>query len=121
MTRKNKIFSDRSSGFEGFGSKEKKDDQKGCFNYEKLGHFIVECPELQKHKPNKGSFQKDNFKNRFKKNLVATLGELDNEENSENDEEQVNLALVAFTSLEAESDSDSGSNYEEEDEDLCSL
>lgn len=52
----------------------------GCFNYKNHGHFIVEFQELQKDKTKKGSFQKDNFRNRFKKSLMETWEELNNEE-----------------------------------------
>lgn len=52
---------------------------------------------------------------------METWDELDNEENSENDEQQANLTLMALTSSEAESDSDSGSNSEEEDEVFSNL
>ncbi|KAI5396272.1 hypothetical protein KIW84_062466 [Lathyrus oleraceus] len=63
--------------------REKKGDHKGCFNFNKPGHFIVECPELQKEKSKKGSFQKDNFRNKFKKSPMETWDELDNEEDYE--------------------------------------
>jgi len=36
----------RSSGYKG----SKKEDKKGYFNYKKLGHFIVDCLDLQKEK-----------------------------------------------------------------------
>lgn len=71
LTRKKKILFGKSSGFRGSGSREKKGDQKGCFNCKKLGHFIYECLEILKNKPNKGIFQKDIFKIRFKKNVMA--------------------------------------------------
>lgn len=50
LAKKNKIFYGRSSGFRGSISKEKKADYKWCFNYKKPGHFIVDCPEVQKDK-----------------------------------------------------------------------
>lgn len=40
---------------------------------------------------------------------MATWDELDNEENSDKDEEQVNLALMALTSLNTKSYSNSSS------------
>lgn len=49
----------------------------GCFKFKKSGHFIVECLELKKDKANKGIFQKDSFRNRFKKSSMATWDELD--------------------------------------------
>ncbi|KAI5397730.1 hypothetical protein KIW84_063520 [Lathyrus oleraceus] len=115
LARKNKRFSSESSGFRGSGFREKKDDHKVFFNCKKPSHFIIECPGLQKDKPKKGSFHKDNFKNRFKKSLMKTWDELDNEEDTENCEEKVNLALMALTSSEAEPESDFGSKSEEED------
>jgi hypothetical protein len=44
LARKNKKFLSRSSGYKG----SRKLDQKGCFNCKKPGHFIVDCPDLQK-------------------------------------------------------------------------
>lgn len=112
LAKKNKRFYRRSSGFIWSSSEENKDDCKGGFNCKKPNYFIV---ELQKDKSNKGSFYKDNFIKKFKKSLMATWNELDNEEESEKDEEQANLSLMALTSSEAESDVDSGSESEEED------
>ncbi|KAI5448721.1 hypothetical protein KIW84_015929 [Lathyrus oleraceus] len=96
--------------------REKKDGQKGYFNYKKFVHFITECRELQNDKPKKGSFHKDSFNNKFKKNLISTWDELDNEEDSKKDEDQANLSLMTLTSFEAELDSDSGLQSEEDDE-----
>lgn len=48
LTKRNKIFSSRSSGFRGSGLKDKVDDQENCFNCKKLGHFKADCPDLQK-------------------------------------------------------------------------
>ncbi|KAI5426850.1 hypothetical protein KIW84_032327 [Lathyrus oleraceus] len=109
------------SGFRGSGSTEKKDDHKGCFNYKKPGHFIVECLKLQKDKPNKGSIQKDKFKNKFKKSLMEIWDELDNEEDSQKDEEQANLALMTLTSYKAKPDSNAGSESKEEDKEFSKL
>lgn len=99
MAKKNERFSGRSIGFIGSSSREKKDDRKGCFNYNNSSHFIVDYPEVQKDKSKKGSFQKDNFKNKFKTSLIETWDELDNEEDSEKDKEQANLALIYLTYL----------------------
>lgn len=66
---------------------------------------------MQKDKSIKGSYQKDNFRNKFKKSLTETWDELENEKDSKKDEEQANLSLMALTSSEAESDSD----HDEED------
>lgn len=86
LAKKNKRFSSRSSCFRGSSSRDKNDDQKGCFNCKKSGHFIVDCPELQKDKSKNGSFKKGNFRNRFKKSLMPTWDKLDNEEDSKKDE-----------------------------------
>lgn len=101
MARKNKRFFSRSNGFIGSYFRDKNDGQKGCFNYKKPSNFIAECLEVQKDMPKKGSFQRDNLKNKFKKSLMVIWDELDNEEDSEKDEEQANLALMALTSSEA--------------------
>lgn len=79
LAKKKNIFSSRSSGFRGSSSRDNKDDQKSYFNCKKFGHYIVECSEMQKDKEKKGSIQKDNFKNRFKKSFMATWDELDKE------------------------------------------
>lgn len=92
-------FSSKSNGFRGSSSKDKEDGQKICYNCNKLGHFRADCPYLQKDKSNKGSFQNDNFINKFKKSLMTTWGELGNEESSDKDEGKANLALIALTSL----------------------
>ncbi|KAI5427368.1 hypothetical protein KIW84_032694 [Lathyrus oleraceus] len=81
----------------------------------KLGHFTTDCPEVQRTSK-KGRFQKDSFINKFKKSLMETCDELDNEEDFEKDEEHANLALMALTSYGEEFDSDSSSKSEEEDE-----
>jgi hypothetical protein len=47
-SKRSKRFSNRSSGSK--GSSSKKEDQKSCFNCKKPGHFIAECPDLQKDK-----------------------------------------------------------------------
>ncbi|KAI5447836.1 hypothetical protein KIW84_015330 [Lathyrus oleraceus] len=79
----------------------------------KLNHFIAEYHKLQNDKPMKGSFQKDSIKKKFKKILMATWDELDNEKDFEEYEKQANLALMALTSSEADSNSDFGSKSEE--------
>ncbi|KAI5398359.1 hypothetical protein KIW84_063955 [Lathyrus oleraceus] len=79
ITKVQKILLIGSTGFRGSSSREKKDDQKGCFNCKKPGHFIAECPELQKDKPKNGRFLKDSFENKFKKIPMTTWDELDNE------------------------------------------
>ena len=65
----------------------KKEDQKGCFNYKKPGHFIADCPDLQKEKSKdkskKSSVNLRKFKKQIKKSLMATWKDLDSESASE--------------------------------------
>ena len=100
-----------NSGYKSF----KKEDQKGCFNYKKPGHFIVDCPNLQKKKSKdksqKSSFNSRKFWKRIKKSLMATWEDLDSESRSEKeeaeDEANAVVGLVATLTSEAEPDSDS--------------
>jgi len=46
LAKKNKKFLSRRSGYEG----SRKEDQNGFFNCKKPGHFIANCPDLQKEK-----------------------------------------------------------------------
>jgi len=63
LAKKNKKFMSIRSGYKG----SKKEDQKGCFNCKKLGHFIVDFPDLQKEK-SKDKSKKSTFKsNKIKK------------------------------------------------------
>lgn len=105
LTKRNKRFSGKISGFRGSSSKDKIDDQNNYFNCKKPGHFKVDCPNLQNDTPKKGSFQKDNFRSKFKKSLMATWDELDNEDNLDKDEGEANLALMALISSEIEHES----------------
>jgi len=89
----------RRSGSKWSSYKDKKDNQKGCFNCKKPGHLIAYCPDLQKNKSKKESSKKENFIRRVKKNLMPTWEDLDNETN----EEETNLALMASTSSDVES------------------
>ena len=81
MAKKNKKFLSRRSGYKG----SRKEDQKGCFNRKKPGHFI-DCPDLQKDKL-KDKSKKSTFKlNKIKKSLMATLENLDSESESGKDD-----------------------------------
>lgn len=73
--------------------------------------WSLHCLEMQRDKSKKGNFQNNSFRNKFKKSLMATWDEIDNQEDSKRDEEQANLALMGLTSFEA----DYGSESEEGD------
>jgi len=72
MAKKNKKFLSRRSGYKG----SRKEDQKGCFNYKKSGHFIADCPDLQKEKSKdkskKSTFKSNKIKKQIKQILMAT-------------------------------------------------
>jgi len=57
-TKKNKKFLSRRSSYKG----SKKEDRKGFFNCKKPGHFIADCPDLQKEKSKKPTFKSNKFK-----------------------------------------------------------
>jgi len=111
LAMKNKKFISKRGSCKSF----KKEDQKGCFNFKKPGHFIVDCPDLQKEKSKdkskKSSFNKRKFRKQIKKSLMATWENLDSEFGSEKeeaeDEANVVVGLVATLTSEAEPDSDS--------------
>jgi len=111
LARKNMKFLSKKGGYKSF----KKEDQKGCFNCKKTGHFIAECPDLQKEKSKdkseKTSFNTRKFRKQIKKSLMATWEDIDNESGSEKeeaeDEANVVVGLVATVTSEAEPNSDS--------------
>ncbi|XP_050919270.1 uncharacterized protein LOC127136792 [Lathyrus oleraceus] len=106
MARKKNKFSGKRYGFKGSSSGSK--DQDDCYNCRKPGHFIVECPDFQKDKGIKESFQKNNFKNKFKKSLMETWEELDNE----GEGEKAILTLMASTFSDSKSEVGSDSESE---------
>jgi len=116
LAKKNMKFLSKRGGYKSF----KKEDQKGCFNCKKPGHFIAECPDLQKEKSKdkskKSSFNSRKFRKQIKKSLMETLEDLDSESGSEKeeaeDEANVVVGLVATLTSEAEPDSD----FEDESE-----
>jgi len=111
LAKKNIKFLSKRGGYKSF----KKEDQKGCFNCKKPGHFIADCPDLQKEKSKdkskKSSFNSRKFRKHIKKSLMATWEDLDSESGSEKeeaeDEANVVVGLVATLTSEAEPDSDS--------------
>jgi len=116
LAKKNKKFLSRRSSYKGF----RKEDQKGCFNCKKRGHFIVDCPDLQKEKSKesskKSTFKSNKFKKQIKQSLMATWEDLISESGSDKDDAdedaKVVVGLVATVTLEAEPESD----LEEENE-----
>jgi len=111
LAKKNRKFLSKRGGYKSF----KKEDQKGCFNCKKSGHFIADCPDLQKEKSKdkskKSNFNSRKFRKQIKKSLMATWEDLDSESGSEKeeaeDEANVVVGLVAILTSEAEPDSDS--------------
>jgi len=95
LARKNRKFLSKKGGYKS----SKKEDQKGCFNCKKLGHFIADCPDLQKEKSKdkskKSSFNSRKFRKRIKNSLMATWEDLDCESGSEKEEsgEEANIAV----------------------------
>jgi hypothetical protein len=114
--KKNKKLSSKRSGSRGSGSKDNKEDQNMCFNCKKTGHFIADSHKLSsKDKVKKRNFNKENFKNKIKKSLIATWEDVDNDLEVEEDEE-ANLALMATASEDTKSDSESRSDSNKEQE-----
>ena len=74
-------------------TKSRKEDKKGCFNCKKPGHFIVDCPDLQKEKSKeklkKSNLKSNKFRRQIKQSLMATWEDLDNESGSEKDEAKI--------------------------------
>jgi len=111
LARKNKKFLSKIGGYKS----SKKEDQNGCFNCKKPGHFIADCPDLQKEKSKdkskKSSFNIRKFRKQIKKSLMATWEDLDSESGSEKEEAEesakVAMRLVATETSEADLDSDS--------------
>jgi len=106
LARKNKKFLSRSSGYKG----SRKEDQKGCFNCKKPGHFIVNCPDLQKDKSKEKSkkltLKSIKFKRQIKQSVMTTWKDLDSESGSDKneagDETNLDVGLVATVTPVAE-------------------
>ena len=90
-----------------------KREEKGCFNCKKIGHFIAECPDLQKDKSKNPIYKSNKFKKQIKKSLMTTWEDLDNESESDKeeaeDEAKVAMALVATEEEKGESFDDESS------------
>jgi len=70
LSRKNKKFLSRSSGYKG----SRKEDQKGCFNCKKPGHFLAECPDLQKEKSKERSKKQPFKSNKYRRQICWNKG-----------------------------------------------
>ena len=111
LARKNKNFFSRIAGYKS----SKKEYQKGWFNCQKPGHFIVDCPDLQKEKSKekskKSTFKPSKFRKQIKQSLLATWEDLDSESGSDkeeaDDEANVVVGLEATVTSEVEPESDS--------------
>ena len=83
LAKKNRKFLARRSN----SRSSRKEDQKGCFNCKKLGHFIAECPDLQKEKTKdkskRSTFKPSKFKKQIKQSLMATWDDLGSESGSD--------------------------------------
>jgi len=110
LSKKNKKFMSRGSSHKS----SRREEQKGCYNCKKTGHFIADCLDLQKEQPKEKSkksvFKSNKFKKQIKKNLMATWEDLDNESESDKgdaeDEANIAMALVATVEDEKESSDD---------------
>ncbi|RHN52687.1 putative transcription factor interactor and regulator CCHC(Zn) family [Medicago truncatula] len=98
LARKQKKFLSKRGGYKN----SKREDQKGCFNCKKPGHFIADFPDLQKEKsksrPKKPSFSSSKFRKQIKKSLMATWEDLDSESGSDKEEayEDAKAAMWLF-------------------------
>jgi len=119
LAKKNKKFISRGSSHKS----SRREEQKGCFNCKKTGHFITECPDLQKEKSKEKSkkpvFKSNKVKKQIKKSLMATWKDLDNESESDKDdaEDEANIAMALVATVEDEKESsDAESCTDSEDE-----
>lgn len=73
--KKNKLFG-KIDNFKGSSSGSKYQDD--CYNRNKPDHLIAEWHDLQKDKSKNERSQKNNFRSKFKKSIMATCEELGN-------------------------------------------
>jgi len=79
--------------------------------FTKTGHFIAECPDLQKEKSKEKSkkpvFKSNKVKKQSKKSLMATWEDLDNESESDKTdaEDEANIAMALVGTVEDEKES----------------
>jgi len=110
LAKRNKRFLSRSSSH-----KSSRKEEKSCFNCKKTGHFIAECPDLQKDKSKdkskKSTFKSNKFKKQIKKSLMATWEDLDNEPESD-EEEAEDEAKIAMTLVATDENEDESSDAE---------
>ena len=75
-----------------------KKNKKGCFNCKKLGHFIVDCLDLQKEKSKdkskKSTFKSNKIKKQIKQSLMATWEDFDSESESDKDDVDEDAKVV---------------------------
>jgi len=106
LAMKNKRFLSRGSSHNS-----SRKEEKGCFNCKKTGHFIAECPNLQKEKSKDKSkkpiFKSNKFKKQIKKSLMETWEDLDNESESDEEdaEDEANIAMALVATVENEKES----------------
>jgi len=112
LNRKNNKFLGRGSGHKG----SRKEYQKCCFNYKKLGYFIVDFPNLQKEKQEKPTFKSNKFRRKINQILMATWEDLDNESGSDKDEAEDKANVVVGLVATVASDPEPETNSEDENE-----
>ena len=94
LAKKKKKFLSRRSGYKG----SRKEDQKSCFNCKKPGHFIANCPDLQKEKSKdkskKSTFKSNKIKKQIKQSLMATWEDLHSESEYDKDDADEDAKVV---------------------------
>jgi hypothetical protein len=119
--KRNKKYAGRfsSSSKRSSATKDKKEEQSKCFQCNKPGHFIADCPD-NKSKSNKKSSSKEKYKNKVKKNFLATWEDIDKDSDS-NEDDEANMALMATASDKDDSEHEADSDSENEEEVIAKL